>query len=161
MPITFIGIGSNLEDRKKHIRKALEYLSMLGKNLYFSHVYRTKPYGVINQPDFINMVVRMETNLSPEELLVHLLQIEKQLGRVRTEKWGPRTIDLDILFYDQVVIHTPHLLIPHPDLQNRLFVLRPLMDIDPSFVHPKLGKTIAELWQELMTKDYQMQETKS
>lgn len=160
MAITFIGIGSNLGERKSYIRLALEKISSLGKNLCYSHVYRTKPYGETAQPDFLNMVVKMETDLSPETLLEHLLSIETELGRKRTKKWGPRTIDLDILFYDNLILTTPKLTIPHPDLQNRAFVLKPLMDIDPSFVHPILGKTIAELWENLRTRDDQRQETK-
>ncbi|MCX7882629.1 MAG: 2-amino-4-hydroxy-6-hydroxymethyldihydropteridine diphosphokinase [Brevinematales bacterium] len=158
MAVAFIGIGTNLGNKKQSLRYTLARLSSLGRNLSCSHVYRTKPYGELNQPNFLNMAVRMTTELPPHELLTQLLRIEEELGRKRTVKWGPRTIDLDLLFYDDLVLSTETLVLPHPDLHNRVFVLQPLMDIDPDFVHPLLHKTIRELWESLTQEDYQRQE---
>ncbi|URA10993.1 2-amino-4-hydroxy-6-hydroxymethyldihydropteridine diphosphokinase [Thermospira aquatica] len=146
MAQVFLGLGSNQGKRKSYLRKALKEIEALGEHMVASHVYRTKPYGFTHQPDFLNMVVRIETSLAPEDLLEKLLDIESRLGRIRQQKWGPRTIDIDLLFYDQHIIKLPHLVVPHPDLHNRDFVLRPMMDIDPDFFHPELKKTIRELW---------------
>lgn len=158
MAVVFIGVGSNLGDRKKNLRLAIAKLSEIGRNLLCSHVYRTNPYGFIEQPKFLNMVIRMETDLFPEVLLSQLLHIETIMGRIRTQKWGPRVIDLDILFYDTLILKTPHLTLPHPDLHNREFVLRPLIDIDPYFIHPGFGKCIKELWENLKREGYPKQE---
>jgi len=157
MAVVFVGIGSNIEP-KKHIREALQRLSRVGSQCVCSHVYRTKPYGFLHQPDFLNMVVRLHTDLSPLDLLQALLGIEQQLGRVRTQKWGPRTIDLDMLFYDTIIMKTPELSLPHPEIPKRWFVLRPLMDIDPDFVHPELGETIRSLYERLIQADGQREE---
>jgi len=110
-----------------------------------SPVYMTKPYGYENQPPFLNCVVQGETELTAEELLNTLLMIEKEIGRVRRIHWGPRIIDLDIIFFDSVIIDKPNLKIPHPDIKNREFVLKPLADIAPDFIHPVLHKTVKEL----------------
>lgn len=149
----FIAIGSNLGDREENIIDAINLLIANGvdvKNI--SSIIETKPYGNVKQPDFLNCVVDAYTALPPRMLLETLKAIEKQLGRTRTIHWGPRTIDLDIIFYDELVIDTPDLKIPHPDMQNRLFVLEPLNQLAPNFVHPVLNKTVRELLVELRSK---------
>ena len=109
----------------------------------------TEPYGVTDQPEFLNAVAEVKTDKSPTELLRVLLQTEKQMGRKRIRRWGERNIDLDLLLYDDRIINLPDLRVPHPDMQNRFFVLRPLAQIAPDTVHPVLLKTIGELWNEL------------
>ena len=148
MPLVYLSIGSNLGDRKKYIRAALKELENLGQSVRCSHPYRTKPYGFISQPDFINMACVITTELSPEVLLTALQSIENRLERVHALHWGPRTIDLDIVFYDCLVLQTDSLTIPHQDMQNRGFVLKPLMDLCPDFVHPVLEKTVRELFED-------------
>ncbi|EPS47030.1 2-amino-4-hydroxy-6-hydroxymethyldihydropteridine pyrophosphokinase [Clostridium botulinum CFSAN002367] len=114
-----------------------------------SSIYETEPYGVLDQDSFLNGVVKIETNLTPEDLIGELLNIEKQLNRVRERRWGPRTIDLDIIFYDDLIINEKDLVIPHKDMENREFVLKPLCDIDENFIHPVLKKSVRELYDEL------------
>ena len=146
----YIGIGTNIGDRKQNIRSALLALSELGTVAAISRCRRTKPYGVIDQPDFINLAVLLETALSPTETLRAVQQIETELGRIRTRYWGERTVDLDILFYDNLIVETPELTVPHPDLQNRSFVLEPLCDIAPNLTHPVLDQTIIQLYRQLL-----------
>lgn len=146
----FIAIGSNLGDREKNILDAINYLIEAGLDVKkVSSIIETEPYGYTDQEPFLNCAVEAYTNLSPQELLLLLLDIEKHLHRVRTVKWGPRTIDLDIIFFDDLVINEPNLTIPHPDMQNRVFVLEPIAEIEPDFVHPVLKKTVKELLSEL------------
>lgn len=145
MPFACLSLGSNLGFRKSNLRKALKALSGIAKIMKISRFIHTRPYGKTDQPDFINCAVKIETRLSPEELLDQLLNIEERLGRVRKEKWGPRKIDIDIIFYNDGVIDTPRLKVPHPDMQNRDFVLKPLMEICPDFVHPVLKKSVREM----------------
>ena len=148
----FIGVGSNLGDRVANCEFAVTLLQQDGltKLLIKSKWYETRALvrwcDSTLVPDYINGVVRIETELSPYELLAALQKIENRLGRVRTgKKWEPRTADLDILFYDDMVIDTPALKIPHPELHKRMFVLRPLCDIAPTFAHPVLNETMQEL----------------
>nr|WP_281012970.1 2-amino-4-hydroxy-6-hydroxymethyldihydropteridine diphosphokinase [Pseudothermotoga thermarum] len=132
-------MGSNLENRLKNIQNAC--LLMEKRQIQIvrkSSIYETKPYGKTDQPDFLNCVVEVETTLTPTRLLENLLEIEKILGRVRTEKWGPRTIDLDILLYGNIVFETQNLTIPHYDLLNRQFFLVPLVELKV-FHHPVEG----------------------
>lgn len=146
----FIALGSNLGDREKNILDAINYMIEEGIDIIgISSIIETAPYGLTEQPSFLNCVVEGITNFSPRELLFILLDIERRLLRVRTIRWGPRTIDLDIIFYDDLIIDEPDLKIPHPDMQNRIFVLKPLSEIAPNFVHPVLRKTIKALLDEL------------
>ena len=140
-------IGSNLGEREQLIRQGIEGLRDLeGCTVeQVSGIITTKPYGVTDQPDFLNGMVALRTLLLPEELLGQLHQIEQEAGRRRSLRWGPRTLDLDIIFYDHAVIDTKELQIPHPDMQNREFVLKPLAEIVPYYRHPLFGKTVQEM----------------
>jgi 2-amino-4-hydroxy-6-hydroxymethyldihydropteridine diphosphokinase len=140
----FIGLGSNLGERETLIRLALDDLARLpGTQLIrASSLYDTEPVGETDQPNFLNAVAQVETELSARQLLWNLLLIEKRLGRVRTQKWGPRTIDLDLLLYGGQVIDEHDLRVPHPELVRRSFVLVPLVELDPMLVHPVTGNTL-------------------
>ncbi len=143
----YIGFGSNLGDRLENCRKALEALAALPESrlLKTSSFYETDPVGLEDQPPFINGVALLQTGKDAHWLLSQMLNIEDILGRIRTQKWGPRYIDLDLLFFDDLLIDSPDLIVPHPLLHERRFVLEPLNEISPSFRHPLLGKTVAEL----------------
>ena len=145
--ISYIGIGSNSGDKVAQCEKAIieilkaDQNKLLGKSSFF----KTKPLGYTSQDWFINGVIKIETELGPLQLLRALKRIESQLGRKETFRWGPRSIDLDILFFDEKEIRTEELQIPHPLLQERQFILIPLAEIDRDFIHPVLKKSIGEL----------------
>jgi len=142
----FIGLGSNLGDREASLKAAVAALREAGATLLrMSSFIRTSPEGKTDQPEFLNGVVEIETEQRPRALLALLLEIERKLGRVRSERWGPRTIDLDLLLYDDEIIREPGLEVPHPRLHERLFVLGPLAEIAPEVRHPTLKKTAAEM----------------
>ncbi len=143
--IVYIALGTNLGDRLANLHTAIESMPPEVIVLAKSHVYETPPWGYEDQPAFLNMVIKAETGLGPEALLEHLKQLEVRLGREQSFRWGPRSIDLDILFYDDLVIDTPPLIIPHPRLQERAFVLVPLMDVAPDLVHPVLQRSVSLL----------------
>lgn len=150
MFITYLLLGSNLGDREGILRDAGHHLEdRVGKLLCGSSVYETAPWGKPDQPDFLNQVLQIDTNLSPAELLRTVLSIENELGRSRSEKWGSRIIDIDILFYNDLVIDEPGLTIPHPFLHERNFCLQPLFEIAPNLIHPLKHKTIQELLKDL------------
>lgn len=143
--IVCIALGSNIGDRKDNLRVAIAALEPRVHILLKSAVYETPPWGYADQPAFLNMVVRAETDLSPLDLLTFLKDLESVLGRTPSFRNGPRVIDLDILFYDHTQIDTPPLVIPHPRLHERAFVLVPLADVAPDYVHPVLGLSVQEM----------------
>ena len=143
----FVGIGANLGDREATIRRAVELLDEIDgiEVVDMSALRETEPWGPVEQPAFVNGAVAVETALEPPELLVALLDVERLLGRVRTgERWGPRTIDLDLLLYDERVIDEPGLTVPHPRLHERRFALEPLAELAPDALVPGHG-SVAEL----------------
>lgn len=144
---SYLSVGSNMGDREGYINSAIDALREHPqiKVRKVSDMIRTKPYGVTEQEDFLNGVLEIETLLTPEELLETVHGIEDAAGRVRVMRWGPRTLDIDILFYDKLVYESDHLIIPHSDIQNRDFVLEPLSMLAPNYRHPILGKTVMQL----------------
>ncbi|GAA0062040.1 2-amino-4-hydroxy-6-hydroxymethyldihydropteridine diphosphokinase [Clostridium sp. CTA-1] len=150
MHTVYVAFGSNIGEKENYIKRALEKIEEREiKIIKVSPIYETEPYGVLDQDSFLNGVVKIETNLTPENLIEVLLDIERQLDRVRERRWGPRTIDLDIIFYDDLIINKNNLIIPHKDMENREFVLKPLCDIDENFIHPVLKKSVRELYDRL------------
>lgn len=153
MAIAYIALGSNLGDKEKNLRRALLLLTQQGVEVVrVSSFLSTEPYGVTDQPQFLNAVACVRTSLAPLALLDVLLATELAMGRVRLRHWGERNIDLDLLLYEDVVLDTPRLRLPHPDMQNRDFVLLPLAEIAPELKHPTLQKTIYELKENLMNR---------
>jgi 2-amino-4-hydroxy-6-hydroxymethyldihydropteridine diphosphokinase len=146
----FLLLGSNLGDRELLLRQAIEHIEAgIGRVIKASAVYETQSWGKTDSPDYLNQVILLQTELPAQRVLEKILSIELLMGRVREEKWGSRTIDIDILFYNLDVINEPGLQIPHPELHNRRFTLEPLAEIAPLFVHPVLSKTILQLKSEL------------
>jgi 2-amino-4-hydroxy-6-hydroxymethyldihydropteridine diphosphokinase len=143
--IAFLALGTNLGDRLANLRAALNAFSPEIKVVAESKVYETPPWGYEDQPAFLNMAVRCETALEPESLLKRIQQLEVELGRQQSFRWGPRLIDIDILFYDDLFLESESLTTPHPRLHERGFVLVPLVEIAPDFVHPVSKKKIKEL----------------
>lgn len=150
----FVAFGSNLGDKEKFIDEAIEALSNLPQiNIVaISDKIVTEPYGNVEQDVFLNGVMKIETLLSADELLQILQKVEEHAGRERKIHWGPRTLDLDIIFYDDDIISEDDLIVPHPDMKNRDFVLKPLMQIAPYKLHPVYRKTISDMYTELMAK---------
>lgn len=145
MAKVYIGLGSNLGDKEQNIKCALEKMKDAGLTiLKVSSFVATKPYGVLQQPDFLNAVCLIQTQFTPQQLLELLKDLEKQIGRQESERWGPRIIDLDILLYDDTIIKEDYLCIPHADMLNRRFVLEPLAQIAPNLLHPVTGKSMKE-----------------
>jgi dihydroneopterin aldolase/2-amino-4-hydroxy-6-hydroxymethyldihydropteridine diphosphokinase len=143
----FIGLGANVGNREQNIADALNLLAENGVIIVqTSPIIETPAWGITNQPDFLNAVAQITTDLPPLTLLHLLLATETTFGRVRTEKWSPRTIDLDLLAYHQLVLHHPDLIVPHPFIAERAFVLEPWNAIAPDFILPTTGKRIADLW---------------
>lgn len=147
--IAYIGLGSNIGNKIEACLKAIELLASAGRVTRASSLYCTEPVGYAEQEDFVNAVVEIETALSATELLKACQSIEDRLGRRRTVRWGPRTMDLDILLYGDAVLETPELSIPHPLMASRRFVLVPLCEIAPHALHPLLKKKATELLGEL------------
>jgi 2-amino-4-hydroxy-6-hydroxymethyldihydropteridine diphosphokinase len=149
--IAYVGLGANLGDPERQLREALERLNAADEVevTRVSTFYRNPPLGPENQPWYVNAAARVRTRLGPEELLRRLQQVETAMGRVRGERWGPRLIDLDLLLYNGEVIFTPDLVVPHPEMHRRAFVLAPLAEIAPQAWHPVLHQSAGDLWAEL------------
>lgn len=152
MPEILIALGSNLGDRGGYLAKAIQKLEPEIHLLSESSIYETEPWGHKEQDPFLNQVIRAETALLPHAVLRKLKSIESELGREKTIRYGPRVIDLDLLFYDNLVLSTEALKIPHPQLAKRAFVLIPLKEIAPDFVHPQFDQTIRQLSQKISDK---------
>jgi 2-amino-4-hydroxy-6-hydroxymethyldihydropteridine diphosphokinase len=149
MNIVFLQLGGNLGDREQLLKDAILAIeNRVGNIIDFSKVYESSPWRVEGQNNYLNQIIKVKTTLLAREVLSTVLNIEKQLGRIRIEKWGERLIDIDIIFYNNSIIETPELCIPHKHLHERMFVLTPLCDIASKMVHPKYNKTIEELLQE-------------
>lgn len=143
--MVYLALGTNVGERAHNLKQALRMLSPGVDVLAVSRLYETAPAYVLDQPSFLNIAAKGETALSPADLLAYLKNIETTLGRTKVVRYGPRQIDLDIIFYDDLTIELPGLQIPHPRLAERGFVLRPLVDIAPDYVHPVLHQTVGEL----------------
>ncbi len=141
----FIALGSNIGSLEENLNAALKKISEFGKVQKVSSFYKTKPQGFLDQADFLNAVCLFETDLEPQDLLKKLKETEKLLGRTPNFKDGPRLIDLDIIYYDDIVLNTPTLTIPHPRAHQRMFVMKGLLEIAPDFLHPLLKKTTREI----------------
>ena len=146
-----IALGSNIGDSRAYLQDAVQKLSQdpCIRNLIQSEWISTKPYGYTQQDDFLNGAVSLQTIYSPFRLLRLMQEIENQAGRTREIHWGPRTLDLDLIFYDDAIISDPELVVPHPDMQNRGFVLQPVAEIAPYYMHPVLQKTVRQLLEDL------------
>ena len=146
MNLAYLQLGSNLGDRLELISNAVKCIKEnVGALLSFSKIYQSTPWRVEGQESYLNQIIKIETNLSSEDLLISVLKIEKDLGRVRIEKWGERLIDIDIIFFNDEIIENPNLCIPHKHMHERNFVLIPLNEIIPFHIHPKYNKTVSEL----------------
>ena len=153
MSLAFLGLGTNLGDRLDNLRQAVLALSGCGTVLAVSPIYETAPVGVTDQPAFLNMALKLETSLTPQQLLRAIKDMEVTLGRTQTIRWGPRLIDIDILLFDQVQLNEDHLHIPHPRLCERSFALTPLADVAGNHIHPTHNQTIAQLLARLPVDD--------
>lgn len=147
--ITYLSLGSNLGNREQHLREAIRRASALGRVVAVSSFYETEPVEFTDQPWFLNCVLALETMVEPAQLMAEFLRIEQEMGRQRVLKKGPRSIDIDILLFGDVVVNTPELTIPHPSMANRRFVLAPLAEIAPELRHSTLHKEIRDLLAEL------------
>jgi 2-amino-4-hydroxy-6-hydroxymethyldihydropteridine diphosphokinase len=146
----FLLLGSNLGDRYLFMAEAIKRVKVgVGPVVKISSVYETQSWGKTDAPDYLNQVIMVQTDLTARIVLKKILSIEIELGRKREEKWGSRTIDIDILFYGEDIINEEGLLVPHPELHNRRFTLEPLAEIAPEFVHPALNKNILSIKTEL------------
>lgn len=153
MAIAYLCLGANSKNRLTTVQQAVSLLSLAEniKLIRASALYETEPWGVKDQNWFLNMVVEIKTDLSAQDLLLKCLSIEKMLGRDRSreQRWGERPVDIDIIFYDNQIINTGILTVPHPRMHERAFVLVPLLELIPDFVHPVLKKSVSDLYDEL------------
>ena len=146
MNSTYLLLGSNMGNSTELLSKAIEQIeNKIGPLLLSSNLYATAAWGNTSQPDFLNQVIKVATHLAAAETLAIILSIEKNMGRIRTTKNAPRIIDIDILFFNNEIINQSDLIVPHPEIQNRRFVLTPLQEIAPQMIHPVLNKTIEQL----------------
>ena len=156
MVTAYLGLGSNLVNRRKNLQDASELLETLDDGVRVirsSNIYETEPWGLADQPKFLNCVLEVTTTVSPERLLVLAKQVEQTLGREWSPRYGPRLIDVDVLLYGDITMDTPDLQIPHPRMEQRAFVLAPLAELADGAVHPVLGLTIDQMATEVDGKD--------
>jgi 2-amino-4-hydroxy-6-hydroxymethyldihydropteridine diphosphokinase len=147
MYTAYIGIGSNLGDRQNNCERAIDLLKQQGVSIKkCSSLRETQPWGLQDQPLFLNMAVEIETDYTPNELLTLVKDIETKIGRQKSSPWGPRVVDLDILVFNEVIIQSQQLTIPHPYMHKRAFVLEPMQEIAPDLIHPVLKKSMRELF---------------
>jgi 2-amino-4-hydroxy-6-hydroxymethyldihydropteridine diphosphokinase len=153
--IVFIGIGSNEGNKISNIKSAIDLINLIiDCNVdKISSLYESTPYGDIEQDNFLNAVIKISTKLNPQELFIELKKIEQKLGRIVREKWGPREIDLDILFFNDLIISDEIITLPHKGIIYRDFVLVPLIEIEPDFIHPVFKKNITDFVLDLKTKN--------
>lgn len=149
MARVYLGLGSNMGDREANLREALHRLGQRVAIDALSALYETSPLGPPDQPPYLNAVCRGTTGSEPRDLLAFVKKMEREMGRVPSGRWGPRIIDVDILFYDSLILHTGDLTIPHPGIPGRAFVLAPLVDIAADLVHPALGEPVSALLERL------------
>ncbi len=149
----YLGLGTNLGDRLENLQTAVELLPPDIYDIKFSPIYESLPWGYADQPTFLNQVIIGWTGLSPLDLLAHIKQIEQKMGRQMTFRYGPRLIDIDILAYDDLILDTPKLTIPHPQITKRSFVLVPLADLTPDWRHPVLKQSAQRLLNQLTCDD--------
>lgn len=141
----YLALGSNVGDKKKHIFSAIKLLSEKVTNIHQAPLYESKAVGFTEQDNFLNTVISGKTDLSPGALLAFVKDVEIRVGRIQRFRWGPREIDIDILFYDDLIRNEDRLEIPHPRLHERDFVLIPFIQLNPTFIHPRIKKTVKEL----------------
>ena len=150
----YLQLGSNIGERLDNLNQSIKIITeRIGNVLEKSSVYESTPWGVENQRNFLNQVIFVKSNFDPYAILDLVLQIEKDMGRIRIEKWGERIIDIDILFIDDLIIESENLCIPHEFIAKRKFVLQPMCEIAPGFIHPKLNKTISQLLEECIDEE--------
>jgi len=150
MQEVYLLLGSNLGEREEYLHKAAQLITeRVGKVLQGSAFYQTAAWGITDQPAYINQILLVGTELDASEVLINILRIEKELGRERFQKWEARVIDIDILFYSDLVINEAHLTIPHPHFEERRFAVEPMLELAPDFIHPVLKKTIKSIALEL------------
>ncbi len=150
----FLGLGSNVGDKKRNIEEAVKLLSEKIENIKVAKIYISRAVGYENQDDFLNTVISGETELNIGELFEFIKNVEKQVGRKYRFRWGPREIDIDILFFNDLIFEDENIKIPHPRIQERDFVLKPLADLDKNFVHPVLKKSVKEMLNELSEENF-------
>lgn len=145
MAKVYLSAGSNVGDRQKFIKLALQSISEFCKIIKVSSLYETEPWGKLDQPQFLNLCLLIETQLQPKQLLKKFKNVESNLGRTKNVKWAEREIDIDILFYENLILNEVDFILPHPRIEERVFVLIPLSEIAPDFIHPVFQKPIREL----------------
>jgi len=155
MHICYLSLGSNLGNKQVNLELTLEEITKaIGEVLRISSIYETEAWGVVSQDNYFNIIAEVKTPFFPLELISKILAIETRMGRIRDKKWESRIIDIDIIFYENYVIRTNNLTIPHPFLQKRNFVLEPLNELSPEFIHPRLRKSISKLSLECLDKSW-------